>query len=445
MKKKTAVLIISFLTVGAIALGGVAWVNFNRVQNLENALSINRHHAFAELVTGMKDLDTSLQKSLYATSPSVMSAVCTDVFGKALTAQLSLSTLPFSAHDLEKTAAFISRVGDYAYTLSQSDEAYTEDELANLRQLSTTASALAQNFQNVQQQLTEGGLSMDEMFLAGQEMDSAEENIVSANLTGGVRTIEEEFPEIPTLIYDGPFSEHITETSPKLLEGRANISEAEARDKAAKFLGVEAGKLQSMGKSQGDIPCYYFSTDYMTIQVTEQGGEVIYFLSSHAADKAALSAEDAMAIAKKFLTERGYDNMKDSYHMTQDNICTVNFAYEDDGVLCYPDLIKVSVALDSGNVVGFEAAGYVASHTDRQIPEAAVSRDEAQKKVAADLTVQSHRLCIIPTAGQYEKFCHEFVCTSESGGDFIIYVNAETGEQEKILILLIDENGSLTI
>ena len=52
---------------------------------------------------------------------------------------------------------------------------------------------------------------------------------------------------------------------------------------------------------------------------------------------------------------------------------------------------------------------------------------------------------MIPTAGQHEVLCYEFVCTDSAGGRCIVYVNAETGEQQKILILLEDENGSLTI
>ena len=42
--------------------------------------------------------------------------------------------------------------------------------------------------------------------------------------------------------------------------------------------------------------------------------------------------------------------MKESYFSTNDGICTINFAYMEDDVVCYPDLIKVNVALDTGNV-----------------------------------------------------------------------------------------------
>ena len=167
-------------------------------------------------------------------------------------------------------------------------------------------------------------------------------------------------------------------------------------------------------------------------------------LSTYRPENAALSASDAVAVAKKFLAERGYADMAESYHMTRDNVCTINFAWQQEGVLCYPDLIKVSVALDNGMVVGFESAGYLSAHTRRTLPPVQVSREQAQEQVG-ELMVESHRLAVIPTAGQYEKLCHEFVCSDRSGGQFIIYVNVQSGQQEKILILLEDETGTLAI
>lgn len=445
MKKSITIFLVSALLIASTALGVFAWNEHERVKSLELQLKNSHNHAFNELVTGISELDNSLQKSLYATSPGIMSAVCTDVYGKAMTAQMSLGALPFSTQELEKTAGFISQVGDYAYSLSRSGDAYTEEQLQNLRELAKTATQLSENFKKIQVELAEGGLSMEQLVMAESELDKAEESAIPDELSGGMRMIEQEFPEIPSLIYDGPFSEHIKDSHPKLLENDPKISESEAQAIAAEFVGISKEKLQSMGKSDGLVPCYYFSTDYMSIQVTEQGGKVLNFLSSHSAKSASISKEDANTIAKTFLTERGIESMKESYHMIRNNICTMNFAFEQDGVVCYPDLVKVSVALDTGMVVGFESGGYIASHTEREIPAAAVSEEEAKKHVTSDLTIESHSMCIIPTAGKHERFCHEFVCSSADGGSFIIYVNAETGEQEKILILLEDENGSLTL
>jgi hypothetical protein len=74
-----------------------------------------------------------------------------------------------------------------------------------------------------------------------------------------------------------------------------------------------------------------------------------------------------------------------------------------------------------------------------------VDRETAANQVGGSLTILSHDLSVIPTDGQYEKFCHEFKCENEGGQHYLIYVNAVTGQQEKILILLEDESGTLTI
>ena len=65
--------------------------------------------------------------------------------------------------------------------------------------------------------------------------------------------------------------------------------------------------------------------------------------------------------------------------------------------------------------------------------------------MSPELSVEEVRLALIPSAGRYEKLCHEFLCSAEDEQKYIIYVNAESGEQEKILILLEDESGTLTL
>ncbi len=65
--------------------------------------------------------------------------------------------------------------------------------------------------------------------------------------------------------------------------------------------------------------------------------------------------------------------------------------------------------------------------------------------VTDDLKILSEGLAVIPTAGKFELLCHEFKCEALDGRHYILYVNAETGQQEKILVLLEDENGSLTL
>ena len=86
-KRKKTVLLASYILAGFAVLGAVAF-NFN-VQSEAYRLQLenNYHHALTELVNGVGELDSALQKTLYATTPSMVSSVCTEVYGKAQSAQ----------------------------------------------------------------------------------------------------------------------------------------------------------------------------------------------------------------------------------------------------------------------------------------------------------------------------------------------------------------------
>ncbi len=454
LKRKTAIRAISFLTVAVVVLGILSAALYDKSVRCERQNQASYQRAFGELVTGFSQLNAALEKSCYATSPELASAMCTEVFGKAMTAQMALSCLPYSSQELENTAGFISQVGDYALYLSRSSAAgtaFTQEELDNLDALSQTAQELSVQLQNLQLDLADGVLSMEAQEDTQAHTDAlAAQGEESASLGGSMKTIESEFPEIPTLIYDGPFSQHKEGLSPKALEGLEDVDAETARKSAADFLGLRTGRVSLTGESEGShLPCYYFTAKRdrcsCQVEVSKAGGKVVSLLCGRQVGERTLSAEEAVDIAQNFLERQGYTGMRVTYHMIHNNILTANFAYEQDGVLYYPDLIKVSIALDNGSLAGFDAEGYLTSHTDRQALEAAVTQEEAAGTVSPQLEVLRHQLAVIPTDGENEKFCHEFLCQNDRDAKYLVYVNAETGRQERILILLEDENGTLTL
>ena len=54
-------------------------------------------------------------------------------------------------------------------------------------------------------------------------------------------------------------------------------------------------------------------------------------------------------------------------------------------------------------------------------------------------------MAFIPTGGQNEVFCYEFLCSGEDDDKLLVYINASTGMEEHIYILLENENGVLAI
>ena len=119
MKKKTRVLIISYTAalVAALAVGLIACrTDANRRQT---AMDANYRHAYGEVLNAVQELDSSLQKSLYAPTAAMECTVCTDIYSAAQTAEMALGVLPVNSHALARIARDIALAGDYARTLSR--------------------------------------------------------------------------------------------------------------------------------------------------------------------------------------------------------------------------------------------------------------------------------------------------------------------------------------
>lgn len=199
----------------------------------------------------------------------------------------------------------------------------------------------------------------------------------------------------------------------------------------------------------GALPTWGFSAAVdggeVYVEVTKQGAQVLQVTNSRPVSGAALSREAAIQAAAEFLLQRGYANMDHSYSIDLGDVLTVHFAPRQDGVYCYPDLIKVSVALDNGGLIGFQSEGYLMNHRIRDLPAPAVTADQARSAVGDALKVLAHQLAVIPTGGEHEVLCHEFKCETETGSHMLVYLNAATGQEENILLLLEDESGTLTL
>ncbi|MDR3277832.1 MAG: germination protein YpeB [Oscillospiraceae bacterium] len=443
---------VSFTLAAFAVLGGFIYINHQKAETYKRQIVYGYQHAFSELVTSLTEMDTALQKCVHAGTPPMMTEVCTEVYGKSMSAKMALGELPFSDVDFENASGFVSKTGDYAYMISKKTargEPCGEEELTNLRALSDTTSVLSNNYLQLLAQLGEGSLTLEELLDLHREAAEAGKKATSRVFGERVKVSEEEFPELPTLIYDGPFSSHIADMKPRLTQGEGEITSDEASALAAAFMDVKQDEVKFDGERGGNLPVYTYSMerdgDAVTIEVSKQGGHIVNVYSSHIARDRKASDEEAVKTALEYLAQKGYHSMRESYRMAQGNMLTVNFAHEENGVICYPDLVKIVVALDTGKAVGFEGQSYVMNHRAREIPAPKITEEQAREKVSKNLTVLSHELAVIPTGGKNEVFCHEFKCETADGQHYITYINAETGAEAKILILLEDENGTLAI
>ena len=451
-KRRVRVLAASFTAAAFAVSVGFGVQGYARAEDYRRQLDNGYRQAFTELTTAAGELDAALEKVTYATTPDLFAVLCAQAYAKALAAQSALGELPYGNVELEQTAAFFAKAGDYATAMARgagAEGVCTDENRETLRGLAAAAGELSATLQALQLQLDGGALHPEDVAAVEARLAAAAED--GGQITGGsaFQTVEADFPQVPTLIYNGPFSEHLSGRTPQMLEGLPQVTEEEARRAAAAFAGLRAEVFTRTSDGAGNLPAWGFSAlvdgGELYVEITKQGGQVLQMLSSRPVGEAALSRKEGVEQAAAFLEEHGYRDMAPSYFLEGDGILTVHFAPVLDGVYCYPDLVKVGVALDNGDVVSFEAHGYLMNHGAREPAAPAVSADEAAERVDSSLTILSRQLALIPTGGEYEVLCHEFKCQNADGGHVLVYVNAATGQQERILLLLEDENGTLVI
>lgn len=447
MERRTKIHIIAYSALSAIIIALIiwAWSQMINRQNTLNSLNNQYNRAFMELVTYVDDIQTSLDKGLLASTPAQMASISGELFRQSTAAKACLGQLPISDISMDNTSKFLSQVGDYTYVLSQNminDEKISEEEYQTLASLSDFAKGLNTSLSDIQSDLFEGNISFVQ--------DSSKGTVRAADDFGtGMETIEKEFQEYPSLIYDGPFSEHIQSSRPLMLENTTEFSQDECKRRAAEFLNIDINSLTFESEMQNtNMNAFTFTSNDKTrqrsISLTKQGGYVIYYLDNRIVTEEKLSFADAAAKASEFLTAHGYSSMKQSYYDKSNCVATINFAYQQGNITCYSDLIKVRVALDTGEIVGFEAKGYLMSHAARNINPPKISKSDAISKINSHLTVEGATLAIIPKDSLKEVLCWE-IHGKANDKNFIIYINADNGREEKILLLLESPDGILTI
>lgn len=438
MTKRNGTIVMVYLLAALLLVGGFAIVQTRRLQALERSRRHSGELALEELYAAVAGLDTALEKSLYAVSPELVVSLCAETQSRSQAAAAALGVLPLASQEMEETAAFLSRTGDYAaYLLRQvsAGGSCTEEERANLRQLWEAAALLEANLAALRADVSAG--------LVHLSADTLESSLPS--LAGSMVDMEREFPEFPTLVYDGPFSAPDPDSRPPLAAS-AEITREEALLIGAGFLLARPNLVECEGRSEGEVPVWRIRSGDYTAHVSVRGGHALRILCDRPAARAVLTTEDALDKARQHLRQRGFSSMTESYYSIYGNIITVTYCYEKDRVLYYPDMVKVAVYLDNGDLAGLDAESYVRAHSPaRQRPEVSVSTEEARQQVTGELTILSERLAVIPSTGGEERLCHEFVCENAAGQHYLLYVNAATGRQERILILLEDETGTLAI
>lgn len=437
--------------IAVVSIWGI--YQYKHAANLRQELDNQYNRAFYDMVGYVNNVDTLLAKSMISTTTAKTAVTLEEAWRQANLAQTNLGQLPVSQPVLASTSKFLTQVGDLSFALNNQNvrgKQLSNDQYKTVERLYKYSGQLKKSLSQLQNDLGSGRLKWGELASKGANLFS---KVSSNSPMKNLESVSNTFHDYPTLIYDGPFSDHMMSAEAKGLTGNTVNSE-EAKKNVRKFLGDDKVQdIKDVGKTDsGPIKTYSYSVTLkgaakgqsVNISVSQKGGHIVWMLYNRPVKESKIDMNKAKKIGRDFLASKGYKNMEDTYYITQDNIATINYAYNQKGVTIYPDLIKLKVALDNGEIVGIEAKTYLSNHTDRNIPAPKVTAADAKKKVNTRLKLHSSGMAIIPTTYKKEHFCYEFKGKLDNN-DFIVYINAETGEEEDILMIVNTPNGVLTM
>ncbi len=431
-----------------VATASVAIYQYRRAEKYYTKLENQYLRTAYDLYSYVENIENNLTCGLMVTDAAEMVKVAGEIRSKAEFARSALGQLPSYGETLSKISKFLTQVGDYTNSLSMQymgGRKITDKEYETIESLASYAASLKKSLLSLESQLESGVLHLDDINEMSPEKFEKENPLFVAS----VKEVESSFEKIPSLIYSGPFSDHLKNYSPALLEGEKIISKEEAQGKVQNLMGKKfSGEISYIGENAGALPTYNFSikqnknsTRNITVEITKQGGAISWFLDSRSPADATISPADAIKNATSFLSRYSFGNPRNTYYETSGNTLIANFASTQDDITLYPDLIKVKVALDNGEILGLECSGYISNHKKRTLPGFKYTDEEVKAKISPKATPSKVAKVLIPTDSGNEIFCYEVVC-SYKDKTFLVYLNAETLKQEDVLMA---GNGDVSI
>lgn len=421
----------------------------NNFKKEKNSTQDEYNKAMYLAVSYINNVEVDLAKLLVTSTPKLEIITLADIWKQSNLAKESLEQIPVTQNAMANASKYLTQVSDFSYSLMKQNiegEKITDEEYDSIKNIYDEAKTLSLTMQDIYDDLNDGRIKWDELAKKGNEELS---NIELGESLSSIAKVSKAFQNYEGLIYDGAFSDHLLTQTPKNLPEN-EVSEDEAKKYIQEVLGSNNVKeITFKEKVNGKIELYTFDVvlqnrETRSVSITKKGCKMYLMIGDRKAKEENLSIDDAKEKGLEFLKKLGINNVKDTYYQKTENIAIINYAGLQDNVLMYPDLIKIKVALDDGEILGIEMQGYIFNNATRDDITPTITKEKAMESINDKIQIVSSDIAIIPTDYNTEILTYEFKGKIDDR-EFLIYINAKTGNEEKVLLIIDSKKGVLTM
>ncbi|MDD3334961.1 MAG: germination protein YpeB [Eubacteriales bacterium] len=444
MQAKHHIILYTFLSLALVVAVFLTFDYGVKAREAQQVLEDGYTQRVLETQEHLQAMGLKLNKAAVAGDSLVTVTLLTGVSKQSDEVVTSLSVLPLSHVAMSDTIKFCNQLSEYSMNLALEVAAggnLAEQDVTTLGEMENQCALLLGQFVTARDAMLAEGLKM-----------AVSGNVFYQEAQLSARPLEQVADgdngmDYPSMIYDGAFSDARHYGEPKAL-GTETIDAAKAVEIAKAYVGEERIREASQStETAGTLACFGVALTLndgtvLNAEVTKRGGKLLWIMPEHASFPQTLTLEECGAKAKLFLETNGYGDMEANHYQIYDGLAVINFVAVQDGVLLYPDLVKAQVRMDTGEVVGMEANNYLMNHTRRSALTPELSKAQALTGVSARLNAEDARLCVIPYRDQ-ERLCYEVAGTYQ-GQEYRVYIDAKTGEEVEVLIMLRNADGEVS-
>ncbi len=426
------------LGVATLVLASVLTFTFLMPSASDGMLEMGYSKSFYSTVEQVDNIDLNLSKALATSDTGAMQKYLVDTAINAELAENDLQQLPLMDESKHYTTKIVNQIGDYSKYLNNKlimGEKLTEQDYNSLRALYNANLNLKNSLSSM---MSEMGADFSMMSMINGGNGNA--------VINGFNNLENLSVEYPELIYDGPFSDGQQNREIKGLSGEEIDENTAVEIFNVIFASYEPMDAMVSGTTSNGIECYNVEAESngerLFAQISKKGGKLIMFDYAGSCNGVNVSDDEAILVATEFLESQKLLNMKAVWINLSNNVYTINFAGEQNGVIIYGDLVKVRVCAETNTVIGIEAKSYYTNHTERVLGNATLTEAKAESKLNENIEVESARLALVPIGASAEKLCYEFSGTID-GATYYVYIDAMTGRQVEMFKVVKSTEGTL--
>jgi len=439
MKK---IAIISLALAGVISLGAIIYTSIswsqtsNELGEYKNQLEYVYERNLFELIDNVNNVESNLAKLQVSSSKDVQSRYLSNLVATSNSAQNNLAALPIEHNAISSTTNLINQLSGFCLVKQQSltESGLSMDDMDQIDDLHSSSEEVKYELNRLSNMLATGYRIVD---------NTKNPNKSTSDFNNQFSSLNNESMEYPQLIYDGPFSDSVTNRKIRGLSSN-EINIEQAKQKLNKWF--KNAKIESESETKGDFATFNFDIsldgENYFVQITKRDGFLLSISSHVEAGKQNKTLEECETIAESFANSVGLESVKSAWSTINNGFAYINLTNVQNGVIIYPDMVKVKISLNSGKIVGWEAREWAYNHTVRANLSATIDEIAARSGIPSSIDVRSTRLTLIPNEYVGETLAWEFMGIF-SGSTYYVYVDANTGKQVNILRVIETDDGNL--